>query len=587
MKRNSVCFALLLLLTGCTVKETASAGWPEPVRFSSGESFVKTVISPSDDKYMVAWNSSDCVGIYASYEGDGANIPYFAEPTEENPSSCIFKPMTSGQAFPRKSDAVTYFSYFPFDSGAGNDPSQLSMSIPSQQTQSVADDMSHIGKKFFMYSVPAVDDAEEGVRFDFTGYPAVVELSLKMSGQYMPEIERVSISSATSPLALEGKFDITSGTPSLKVEKPSNTVVLGFDERPVLSGTARKVYMIVAPGSHPADDLSLRLDTENGAYSVMHLPPVTFRSNCSYRLPVELSLESFVFPTDFNVTAKTASVSAGEEVVFRFEGTPDVVDFWSGEPSHEWDKREGGGVVFADVSMSFRTHLQAGDQDPLSIKYSADYSGAGTEEAILAAKWTDISSRFIFATDKTDTVTPTDNTGFVSSGVQNVNDAFCDGKGPVYFAFFYDVADYSKTNLVRTTAYVNEFTINMTSEGVSTTLFTQSQTSFPFIVGKSYADNNDSTKPTWNKTLNSIKFTSTSKPIGERHAYAVTPEIYRTGKTIDADKPVTIKGESDVMPSMYKYVFNAPGNYKVVFVGRTNTPSGPKDVVREINIEVK
>lgn len=587
MKRNSVYFALALLLSGCTVKEMASVDCQEPVHFSSGESFVKTIISPDDDKYMVAWSSSDCVGIFASYEGDGANIPYCAEPKEENPSSCTFRPMTSGQAFPRKADAVTYYSYFPFDSGAGNDPSQLRMSIPSEQMQSVADDMSHIGKRFFMYSSPAVDDGGEGVCFDYTGYPSVVELSLKMSDQYSPEISRVSISSVTSPVAFEGRFDITSGTPSLTVEKPFNTVSLAFDEHPVLSGTVKKVYMIVAPGSHPAGDLSLRIDTESGGYSVMQLPAVTFQPNCSYRLPVEMSAEGFVFPTDFDVIPDIVSVSAGDEVVFRFKGTPDMVDFWSGEPTHEWDKREGGGVVFADVSMSFRTHLQAGDQDPLSVRYSTDYSGAGTEDAILAATWTDISNRFIFATDRTDTATPVDNTGFVGSGVQNVNDAFGEGLGPVYFAFFYDVADYSKTNLVRTTAYVNEFTINMVADGITTTLFTESQTSFPFIVGKSYADNGDSTKPTWNKTLNSIKFTSTSKPNGERHAYAVTPEIYRTSKTINADRPVTIKAESDTMPSLYRYAFNTPGNYKVVFVGRTNTPSGPKDVIREINIEVR
>ena len=582
---KTILFFASLLFAGCA---SSQIDMPEScVQFCANCFSTRTTVTSGENAYVLSWNDSDRIGLYSSDPDDGANYSYKTVTGEEQSAFCSLAPSESGKVFCPKPGPTTYYAYYPFDVKAGKDPSEVHFSLPVSQVQVKAGDMSHLGKSFFLYSTPASSDGGAEVGLDFSGVFSIVELSLKMTSGIQPSVKCIRLVSEGAPLAFDGIIDLTSNVSGITRTKTFDSVELGFEKGLVLNNTYKSVYLVVAPGTHAQGELRLEIYTVDGMMDCIALPAVTFESNCGYSRSVEIDADDFSVVESFDVKPVTLSAVAGQPVSFSIGGSADMIDFWSGEKSHEWIYRDGGEMQYAEVSMSFKSHVQAGDQEPLSIKWSSDYSGSGTQAAVRAATWNDITSRFTIASDRSSTVTPTTNSGFVKSGIRSVSDAFGDGEGPVYFAVFYYVEPYALDKKVRTIAYVSEMKIDMELEGECANLFTESKSSFPIIIGDEYAANNDGTKPSWNTTLNGIKFASTSKPVGERNAYAVTPPLKRIGKRVGADTPETVKNLEDVMPSSFTYVFKDPGTYEVVFVGSMNTFMGIKEVVRQFNITVE
>ena len=396
----------------------------------------------------------------------------------------------------------------------------------------------------------------------------------------------VRLVSSGDCLSYDGSVDLTNVNNPITPTTKYGEIVLNFATQVHLDGSGKDFYLVVAPGTHLAGQLQLEVTLEGGAVCTVPLPPVVFKPNTTYRRDVVLPVDDFMFPDSFSVTPSSLSCRAGEALAFALSGSVDVLDFWSGESGHEWDNRNAGETFYADMTLSFRTHVQAGGQPtPLKLKYSHDYNNGGTEEDILNTTWTDISSRFTFDTDNSSDSTPADTENFVDSGEINVNDAFPE-EGGVFFAFFYHIDAYDASlGNGRTQAFVNEFTVKSTLNGTAEEVFVQSSTSPVAIPGASY--DSDSSKPGWFAKLNSLRFTSAFKPTTDRDAYAVIPMQTRKSFVKSADTAFALVEKGGDVPSTWSYTFTDPGTYKVVFAGIRNTFRGEIEYVETFTINVE
>ena len=591
MKKIFYLISVALLAISCQKSmnmQECTAPQGTPAAFY-GEVATKTAIAAENGLYPLSWAEGDRIGIYGTGASEGSNYAYTATLDAENAAKCVFAPSEAGRLFCCGEGSQDYYAYYPYDGSAGDDPKAAKLTLPAQQEQYKAGYLTHIGNLFAMKAAPVRTEGTSATNFVFEGLYSIVQFTLKMSGSVQAPIDNVQLISESAPLAFdEATVDLTSDSPALNITSGSKSVELRFTEKFALTTIDKMIYMVVAPGTHPAGSLVLKLTATDGSTNTIALPAVTFEPNKVYAQTFTVNENDFGFDNPFDAQASSLSCNAGQSVTFTLSGIPGTIEFWSGEVPHRWEFRNAGETAWPDINMSFKTFLQAGAQPtPLKVKYSKDYNGAGTEAAILAATWTDITDRFTYATDNSVTVTPTSTDGFVSSGIVNVSDVYTADES-VYFCFFYHVdAFVTALNNGRTQCYLNALTIDRVYGGETTNLFTESKESLPFINGASYDGESSSNSPSWNSNLNAIKFTSAFKPTSVKDAYAVTPAIRREGVILSADSGIVIKGQEDAMIGSYTYKFDNPGTYNVVFVGNIETFAGTKQIVKEFQITVK
>ena len=131
---------------------------------------------------------------------------------------------------------------------------------------------------------------------------------------------------------------------------------------------------------------------------------------------------------NFSFTPVSTTVKAGEPVEFTISNAPNFLSFFSGEFGSEYKNRDRTKAE-GKFTLSFETSRNFQDGDSRSdgawrLMYSTDYAGTASVEDVQAAQWTDISDRFVFATDRTYDKT--------ESGVVDITDLSTDK--PIYFA---------------------------------------------------------------------------------------------------------------------------------------------------------
>ena len=593
MKKSLLLMATAILLTvGC--KESVSPLTPgdglHAYTFTAANPVVRSVISGTDTVLTVKWSGKDKVGIYGKGAVDANNYSYDVIPDEEEAAKCVLSPSEKGYVFPYSSQAQSFYAYHPFSAEESSGPDKAPVNVPAVQTQKKAGDMSHIPDLLFFRSDPVNLNGEETVNFQFHGILSIVQLKLRMEpGAPDVAIKNIRLKSTEDNLSLKGQVDLTSGSDEITAVAGSGEILLEFGESVTLSSSAfRSLYLVVAPGHHAAGQLSVEVKASDNSVNTISLPAVTFQPGANYIQEVTVDLEGFVLPEKLSVTADKTVLAAGDSVSFTLAGFADKVVFWSGEENHNYTFYKEGHTVLTDVKMAFKTYLQAGGQNkPLKVKVSTDFSGASTEAAIQAATWTDITSRFTFAEDCSATSMPGNKDNFVSSGTVDITDAFGENQDG-YVCFFYHIdAFVSALNNGRTQAYVADIVVDDEHESDTSNLFTQDEDSgnMTLIAGDSY--DSDGTKPTKTASVG-VRFNSTFKPTTDRDAYAFTSAISRRKINIGNDTGELLKDIGDAsLPGVWSYTFNTPGQYKVVFEVLYKTLSGDKEETVEFDITVQ
>ncbi|MDE5578424.1 MAG: DUF5017 domain-containing protein [Alistipes sp.] len=614
MKKILLATGLLALATGCGEKQIERPFVPSEsaIRFvDRGAAASRTIVEADDTKISIAWASGDAIGIFGRGAATGDNYPYAAAPLRDEPTQCSFAAMTLDKIYGWSKGEQEFYAYYPYDEEAEGEPNAWPLVLPTQQTQQGAGSMEHLAALGVMKAAPVrclfTEEEPAPVEFAFRSVFAIVELRLKMDASSAVDvpIRRIRLLSGTTPLTIaEGTIDLTAPADSdpIGIVDGKQEAVLVFGTRPVLNRSAyENFYLTVAPGEHP-EGLTLEVTAIDNSTLTMALPATAFKANSNYRQEATLLLDDFVPAEPFSATTAATECKAGEPFVFTLSGEAETVNFYSGEMFHQWEYAKKDRMTYSDVFFSFRAQMQCTAAKyqayPVSVKVSTDFDGTFEEDNILAATWTDISTRFTLPNKPWGTNDgPTTEARYleegrmIPSGTVNLS-PYYDEKSPyLYVAFFYHIDKYDATlQNERTGVWFTDIQAIRQEGDTKTVILTQTENEIHLKDGANYG----TTPSRWGKsfdhdgaTLYPWEFWCESKPKGDRDSYAVTNRLERKVSNFGPDKPEGVKSADGQMPQSFSYVFAEPGTYEAVLVGRSKTLTDETEVVCTFTITVK
>jgi len=595
MKKIAVSFVFFALLAACTpVREQR---WDRRVMTFSAEALqTRTVFSAVGEggSINVSWSQGDTIGIWCSTSGRG-NYPYMASPQKEDASRAVFDAVNEGMMFLYSGTPSTYYAYYPYNEGNDNTP-VMTFRVPQSQVQAAAGDPSFLGGVQPFRSAPVnVSGSDAQASFAFTPVLSTVHLALKMDeGETIAiPVRRVKLVSKTAALSsCVVTLDLTKEDSSPVAVDGNNEVTLGFTTLPVLDKEAASdIWLAVLPGKHE-NGLICEVTAVDGSVATKSLPAVTFSGGNSYSCPLSFSVSDFVNLNPFDIIPSSLTAQAGVPVSFAFQGSAASVDFWSGEKFHDYEYKERERVEVSPLNVSFKHAISAGTQNnhPL-LKLSHDFNGTMTEENILAATWEDISGNFTFATENLGTDNPiTTNIAtyekyFVDSGEYDISSYLASG-GAAYLAFFWHADKYdADIQNTRTVSYITRFCVGDWEMSAGTLSLVWDNDKWSGVSA--------SNTPAWQTPKNTVpnypafRFMSEFRPASERDAYAVANEPFVADvNQWGYDTPLAVQGETEPTPAIWRYTFETPGVYEVVFEASCPTLSGDNTEIRKFTITV-
>lgn len=280
-------------------------------------------------------------------------------------------------------------------------------------------------------------------------------------------------------------------------------------------------------------------------------------------------MELRVDEPDFNVHLETLQYKAGDTVKFEFTGSAGNVTFYSGLPGADYTYRDRTMIEGGKPQISFNTQYGGGgtQKSSLRVEVSSDLE-ALTTEGILAATWTDITSRCTIAPNPT--VTP--------SGVIDVSDLVAPGK-PFFLAFHFlgeTSADFAAGNWI-----VPAFTATtLLSDGTALPVATLQNAGW-----KPFSVTNDANA--WFSRGNPIVdlvIIGGGKNAPASDDWFVTKPLFFT--KVPPDKGVPLQNIGSNALTEYSYVYSKPGTYTVTFLASNNTVDEHKSKIQQFEITV-
>ena len=642
MKKNLIYMAAALLLAGCSKDAATESLQPtggEPIRFEATAPVGRTVVSTTAEGLLdIQWAAEDQVGIYA-LSGDsqtGRNISYTATPNEDNAAACVFtatKPEEVLYWYGTK--AQTFAAYYPYTPIENAMPNMMAhpVSLPAKQVQAAANKVDHLATYGVMTAEPMTFEAnaqlESAVCFNFSNRFSIVEFRLKSDANCalanLP-IKALKLTSKSGMLAApDATLDLTQSPAAISVEEGAEEVELALAATANLKRDAyTSFYMVVLPGTHAAASLQLDVTAiDNSVHAVPIAEGVTFEPNKHYVREYELTLDGFVAADPFEVELPNLTTKVGEPLTINFSGKANSIDFWSGEYGHDYAYATKDRMGEATTKMHIKTLYCAGNQiHPAKIKYSRDFNGTMTEEAIKAATWTDVSDQFTWPDliydsdiflDENGKKYPTINADHVpvDGGEVICDDWFATPESSIYIAFFYHVTApgnrtffYLYDSWVKSfyheglvvEQYIQKFTTeNNNKLGVKIVNAAGTNNPIPTIVLGSTYDSKDNNTLSWSPLSSDPVDYPNYLRIGAKYngltadhdAYLVLPKItYPEPQNLGKDKPFAAQTVGAETPASWSYTFTEAGTYKVCVVGTITTLAGEKSVVTEATITV-
>ncbi|NGM63216.1 DUF5017 domain-containing protein [Sphingobacterium sp. SGG-5] len=283
---------------------------------------------------------------------------------------------------------------------------------------------------------------------------------------------------------------------------------------------------------------------------------------------------------EFDAKVPSSIYKVGDSIIFNLEGNPDVITFYSGENGAAYSFKGQERVYAATTGLSFYSAMYAGDNpECAALKYSTDYTGVYTPEAIRQATWVDITDRFH--------IPPINGTAAVlePSGEKDISDIFPDETTPVYFAWFFTTNE----NSGRTRFQIRDFEVKgiVTDDpDVSGVTYDFLSCGFQMIKGEGFEiQDHETTTPRVTEAM--ILWDGVFANTSFKEGWAVSLPIYPTTEVnLGRDYGVGIKSALDARLLSHGYVYRKPGNYRVTFVAADANAYGKSEVVKHIDITV-
>lgn len=296
-----------------------------------------------------------------------------------------------------------------------------------------------------------------------------------------------------------------------------------------------------------------------------------FSSSCSEKIELTGGID------EFNVTTASSTYQVGEEVQFLFEGNPNIITFYSGEPYRQYDYREGRVTTIDDVILSFQTaHPTASgaQSDQFAVMVSTDFNGDYQDFAsVEAATWTDISDEFQYATSGS----------FVQSGDLSINSLVEEDKD-LYIGFKYITHPQGENGVVRSWL-VQSFSLEGTTDAEPLNLGDMTNTGFRIVEQNPETVNTRAAISATRVTLLGPVLDPANDIYNE--TWAIT-KGFNTGSIDEGpDYPLPIKGNEHPRLTNYTHIYDAPGVYEVYFIATNANVDGSEQVVRSLTLTIQ
>jgi hypothetical protein len=276
-------------------------------------------------------------------------------------------------------------------------------------------------------------------------------------------------------------------------------------------------------------------------------------------------------PSDFDVQASKTILTTKDTVTFTFDGNPDAITFYSGEPNHRYENKSRLNATPDSVLLNFATTTtapsaitQPATLNNVSVLVSKDFNGGSDVASLQKATWTDISGRAKFATTTT----------AVASGNVHLEDQM-NGSSPIYIAFRY-IADASTATSVSrrwvvgpTPALTIKSFFKDTSNIAASNI---NSAGFSNIISVSNITN------TWLFANNSLTFNAPALGSAKDEDWVISRPLQLD--IISSDVGFIVKN-STVRPPSYRYNFKKAGTYKVTFVAQNLDSEKSDEVIKE------
>ncbi|WP_162141673.1 DUF5017 domain-containing protein [Pedobacter heparinus] len=273
------------------------------------------------------------------------------------------------------------------------------------------------------------------------------------------------------------------------------------------------------------------------------------------------------------VTADKTTVKAGESVTFKFEGSPQMLSFYSGEFLKDYNYvTNSRALKNCYLSFSSATVAAIRQLNQLSVLVSADFDGKYAIDNIKAATWVDITRRFTLAASTT--VTP--------STEVDIMDLAVTGK-PLYLAFRYITRPQ--------TEFLAANDWNITAVLLKSKFDDAEVTLMDYGSGSNFSvfsyGNKQAGRSLVNTTTIQFKGNATAE-IKEEYTedWGISRAIYINPNDLGKDKATALKLFREAKKESYTYTYSKAGTYTATFVAETNNVYGNKKVVKQIEITV-
>lgn len=292
-------------------------------------------------------------------------------------------------------------------------------------------------------------------------------------------------------------------------------------------------------------------------------------------------------PADFNVTTDSLVYKVGTPITFTIQGgEAQDISFYSGETLKDYDYTNGRIVdtITGGAKLGFSSSVTTGtgiQADPLFVLVSTNFSGDYSNIAsVNTATWTDITSRFTYATTTTFKATTAD-----------VSDLIVKGK-LFYIAFKYTNKPQATNGIVRrwqiqSLTSSSNYKLDNTISSSVLNYTDQPSAGFQLV------DSNKLTVPAQSVITNTLitllgNLYSSSNPSVDPAGvnWAISTGINTDKINLGPDWSTAIKGFTSASLKTYSYKYLNPGTYKAVFVASNNSTSESKPVVKIINLTI-
>jgi hypothetical protein len=281
----------------------------------------------------------------------------------------------------------------------------------------------------------------------------------------------------------------------------------------------------------------------------------------------------------FDASVVKTTVKVGDTVIFNFTGNANIIQFWSGEPTHVYANRGRSMAAGAINQFSFSSATanlatgNVGQTNNLKVLVSTDFSGIVDSINIKKASWTDITSRATVAANATT----------VSSGNVNVSDFQNTGHDSLFVAFKYQSTTSSNASRARQYT-LSAFTFqNIFPNGV-TYVHNTINTDVRFSGFQAYSFKTIGVK-------DSIRWAIAGTLAIAQGVDNLSDEDWTISKGfnlgfVPPDVAVGIQNSNVNAITQYAYKYTTPGTYTVTFVAINDYGTEAKQVVKQFTITV-